>query len=471
MNQENKPGGHRLVVRLMLILLVTITVVGCQDEKSVIDETYQYDTQEKLLLSIGETFAIVLRDPAARKFIKDEALRQFDRDYDILIQMILDKEVNDGKTFIEMMENASKDKSEIRKHLKNFPLLTIYVPILTDFSAESWDPVTDAAPKVAIDKLRDNSGMIPVVDFNGNLAHVSVKEKPTYPVLVLKENERVGINGSSQFKNAGRSVAYGNGDFTYYFLDEEMDSKSSSRITTGSTLDQKVIDAYNKSKNCSNCYHRDYIYYNISPTESITEGPFDTHFSEAITAISFTNSASAQSASDNWTEGNLEFHFVILFGTSTGISQVEKVHSTARSSFDDGSGTYNYEYHPTSPITIAPWRMDLYGNRWKISAFEYDPAGSTATTSSLTTTIGSNFKIDLSKIGIEFGSSSTHTYTNSTTITTTTGSDALGEAILTWTAPVLTSYTKIPFSSAYLGITQSLNTGSLYISIEPVRTY
>lgn len=234
-------------------------------------------------------------------------------------------------------------------------------------------------------------------------------------------------------------------------------------------MDSKVVAAYNKSLGCSNCYPRDYIYYDISPTDGITTGTFDPHYSEAISSFTFVNTPAAQSASDSWTEGNLEFHFVILFGTTSGITQLEKVHSTTLSSFQSDTG-WNNLYMPASPIPIAPWRIDLYGDRWKLTVFEYDPAGSSTFSTSMTTTIGSNFGINLQKIGINLGTSSTQTITNSTSISTTTGSDALGKAILTWTDPVITSVVKKPLLPDFVW-TNSLNTGSMFVSIEPIRTF
>jgi hypothetical protein len=469
MNQENMPGRRSLVLNIIGALLVVVLLNACSDETATLDKNSQPKLSNTELLSIGKAFAKVLQEPTTRQFIKDQALLQFDKDYDILVQMILDKEVTNGKTFGQLIENASED--DVKSYLKKYPLLTIYVPSLKAFSAETWDTEKDV-PKIAIDILRDISNRIPVLDFDGDISMASSTEQPTYPVVVLKENERVGLRGKSKINSASRSSVYGNSNFSYYFLDEQMsDENPNARLVSNHTIDQKVVDAYNKSKNCATCLHRDYIYYNISPTEGVTEGPFASNYSEAITAISFNNSAAAQTASDNWTEGNLELHFVITFTTTSGITQLEKVHSMARSVFDDGSGSYTKEYIPSSPITIAPWRMDLYGDRWKVTAFEYDPAGTTSTTTSVSSTIGSNFKVDLSKIGIGFGSSSTTTFSFSATVTSTTGSEALGEGILNWTDQVLTSYGKVPLSQVYVGFTKTLNTGSLYISIEPVRTF
>lgn len=225
MIQEKTPGWRSLALKLVHSMLFIAILNACSDDKISpnSNSTDTFSNQE--LVVLGKTLATALENQDVQKLLKEESLLQFDKDYDILVQMILDRQVNEDKTFIQLLNEISK--GDIRGSLAKFPLLTIFVPHLKEFSAESWDVKNGDPPKVAIDILRDKSNMLPVIDAQGNIKLVSAKEQPSYPVIVLKENERVGVKGKSKISSAGRSIVYGNGEYTFFFLDEQMGTNSS----------------------------------------------------------------------------------------------------------------------------------------------------------------------------------------------------------------------------------------------------
>lgn len=75
------------------------------------------------------------------------------------------------------------------------PTLTIYVPELPEeaFSAEIWD-TNDMIPKVAI--RLSSSNEVPIVDEFENERILAPNEIPLFPVVVIKENERIVANNS-----------------------------------------------------------------------------------------------------------------------------------------------------------------------------------------------------------------------------------------------------------------------------------
>jgi hypothetical protein len=120
--------------------------------------------------------------------------------------------------------------------------------------------------------------------------------------------------------------------------------------------------------------------------------------------------------------------------------------------------------------------MDLYGDRWKINVYEYDPGTVVTQEVSHTSSKALNFRLDaegslfkLIKLGVGFGGSVSSETTSKTTIQTTLTSNNLGDAILNWTDPVI--ITKDRQLSSWKSTSFEVNTGAINISIEPVKTY
>jgi hypothetical protein len=401
-----------------------------------------------------------------RDLIKQESLAKFDLDYDVLVQMILDREVEPGKTVLNVLEDHSAGL-DVRRVLNKFPLLTIYVPDLKGFSAEIWN-TDESVPSVAIAYSAVN-GKIPVIDPDLNTTTISIKDEPNFPVVVLKEHERLRIVAGPGVNARKARVAFRNSNFAYYFFNQDIDQLKASRLVWWQNLDAKVRASYLKSTNCANCYQRDYIWYNISLKDGVTEGPFDPNYTEAITGLTFESNSVLQTVTGDWTEGTLEFHFTIMFiGGTGGISTLEKVYFASANAF---SGDLHEAF--STPVQIVPWRMNEYGDKWKIRISEFDPGTTTTIVSSSTSTFGTNFKADVSGnlFGIKFdagvGGSATWSQTNSTTIATTNESNQLGETILAWYDPVVTSRGTAPVYAVWT--TKEISTGAVKISIEPIR--
>jgi hypothetical protein len=234
---------------------------------------------------------------------------------------------------------------------------------------------------------------------------------------------------------------------------------------------QRVKDAYDLGAPSQ----RDYIYYNIfNPND---QGPLNSNYAEYLTGFAVNNESSLNSLDDDpttdWSDGALEFQVDVLFfnGTST-LSKISKVFSIPRSSllwnagFEGQLGGYIF---PT-PIMIATWDMEKYGDTWKYVVNEIDPGTVTTTTHQNSSSFGMNFQYDVGlekvvKVGIKFGASATYNYTNTIQTQVTTGSDFCGEAVVDFTHPVLTSKGKV-FSFPYY-TTNDLNTGTVTLTVVP----
>lgn len=112
-----------------------------------------------------------------------------DYDYDVLYQLIKDIELENGST----LERNIQDYLGIEKTIlinEKFPTLTLFVPTLPEnsFSAEIWNPDIET-PFVAI--RCDYSSEVPIYNANGEEIILTPDYIPRFPVIVVKNNERI----------------------------------------------------------------------------------------------------------------------------------------------------------------------------------------------------------------------------------------------------------------------------------------
>ncbi|WP_152572110.1 hypothetical protein [Jejuia pallidilutea] len=116
-------------------------------------ESLNLSKTDQLKVDFGRAFAQALKEsPELRQFIKQEALKQFNKDYDVLYNLVKHKPVS-GKPSTRqkngsvnsldgLMQNYFEEKGTLDDIQSQLPLLTVFVPKLPEnsFSAESWDP-------------------------------------------------------------------------------------------------------------------------------------------------------------------------------------------------------------------------------------------------------------------------------------------------------------------------------------------
>lgn len=169
--------------------------LSCRDE--IIPEKDSQKETPKVKLSnteikkeFGAALAKVLKDsPAVRKLIKDEALKQIDFDYDVLYLLVKDEILSDNTTLEEQLLKYL-DPELLTSVETQIPNLTVFVPKLPEnsFSAELWD-VNNEAPCVGIRTKETND--IPAFDSESKEYLIEAQYIPAYPIVVIKENERV----------------------------------------------------------------------------------------------------------------------------------------------------------------------------------------------------------------------------------------------------------------------------------------
>jgi len=154
-----------------------------------------YDSQSENQRIFGKALLEAMKNsPSLRKFIKTEALKKFNHDYDVLFATVKNEIVEEGKTFRDIiLENLEKNgqSEEILKQIEfTNPLLTIFVPSLPEnsFSAETWD-TENQIPDVALRLFTTND--VPCFSLEKGEYVLEAKYIPSFPIVVIKHNERV----------------------------------------------------------------------------------------------------------------------------------------------------------------------------------------------------------------------------------------------------------------------------------------
>lgn len=438
-------------------------------------------------------FAIILakaikKDQDLRAFLKEESLKQFDNDYDVLYQMVRDKRINGQETIREKLIRYGATGTQLDSIENQLPLLTIFVPTLPDFSPEKWDAINDI-PVVAVAKSNENK--ITLYNDSGNSLLLEPNQFPAAAVLVIKDNERLVVNGGASdasktvmVESNNKQLVFSRGGLSYTFAAEAFNGIhkkiSTERYAFSNDIDQVNIDAYNSG----NEWHRDYVYYGL--TSNNTKGEFRNNYSEYITSFKFLRSDALGIISDQdedpkanytfgggragskivnipmWTEGSFEFWITVLINSRTGTGPQNTYVMSAKP-----SELFNVEYRLVKEvkntflnidikeyaitsinpiefkpnIRLVPWDLQNYGTAWKFIVYEKDNAQNDSKTYENETTYAANFGIEFGvekKWGAKFGGSMTTRNKASHTVTTTLNSDFLGEAIVSFDQPIIT---------------------------------
>ncbi len=251
-----------------------------------------------------------------RELIKTESLKRFNKDTDVLYNLIKDQPFNGGDEYLRKFNKNSKvsnsptlhdflipffeSEEELNKYENQLPLLTIFVPELPEnsFSAQIWDTNNpEQIPDVAL--RLDNITYTPVIGRDNDNYLIAPEDVPSWAIVVLKDNERLITNTDPLFASTQTRIIKGKDGVEYKFSDNNFDplvnsnkTTSSSKIASGfqgasdTSIPANLITAYNSFPNDPNAWHRDYIYYGL--TASNPNGPLNGNFREHIATFRVT---------------------------------------------------------------------------------------------------------------------------------------------------------------------------------------
>jgi len=316
-------------VKKLIWFAYACVLVLCSCEKDIIEikdekqpntsvnsrtiEELDLNHSERLKLRFGRAFARAISEhPELRQFIKNEALKRFNGDYDIMYNLIKDKPMSTrvmmknanaaatNNTIATIIKNYFEDPSELKQIESQLPLLTIFVPELPEdsFSAKSWDPYDpEQIPVVGIRLTSTNE--VPMIDIPHEHEYVLEADLiPGYPVIVIKDNERLVVDTKNHNFLNSTEVLQGATGVSYRFIDDNFNPNIRSNInrpvlelpdpdggggggggggpapcSPGFTFEpgrqnnvaQFLKDAYNIFDEIDRPWQRDNIYYQLTP--------------------------------------------------------------------------------------------------------------------------------------------------------------------------------------------------------------
>jgi hypothetical protein len=171
-----------------------------------------------------------MKETEIRTFLKTEAMKKIDKDYDILFHLVKDYKFSDGLTFYQKLLGATNEKEILKEMVDNDYLLTIFVPNFPSFSAEKWN-ISNQSPIVAFvnDMIETKIEKIRGYDFDGSFREFDAKNFPNIPIIVLKTNERIGIDLKNSSKKARvdleQPILKESNLGTFYFISASLDGR------------------------------------------------------------------------------------------------------------------------------------------------------------------------------------------------------------------------------------------------------
>ena len=224
-----------LIVKQKIFMLLCIVTLMCSLSACESDDNVSgvLDAKSNVSdLTISETdaqksFAKILsiavaKNEALRTFLKSEAEKQYDKDYDVFYPFVKDKTVTDGKTLRDILVSYSSE-NEIATIEKNLPLLTVMIPDLASFGAFSINKWDTSNEQVAVTYAKDNDNSVFYAE-GDSLLSLPKGDLPNFPFMVVKSNERMKVVG----KEATRSGGYADMNANKYdFVDSAFDGTKS----------------------------------------------------------------------------------------------------------------------------------------------------------------------------------------------------------------------------------------------------
>lgn len=186
-------------------ILVTSLLLGCQgaDERAIPVADVSISQSDQVLEDLALMVTQSLGSPNFRGLVKQEAMKQFDGDYDILLKEFVDQTDIAGHSVRQILienETLTNTNSSAKARFKSLlsdalaknPLLNISVPM----HIEAWDAAT-FIPLVVVNAKESKSSKLKAYKSDGTIVWLDKDVAPTEPVIVIGWNERVEIKGNS----------------------------------------------------------------------------------------------------------------------------------------------------------------------------------------------------------------------------------------------------------------------------------
>ncbi len=438
-----------------LILLTAITLDSCTKSAESTDCRESIFSTSDALSQFASILSKAVADNSdLRGFIKDEALKQFDNDYDVFYPYVKSKEVVDGVTFRELLLKYCSSEEQLANIEESTPKLTILVPDwswLDAFSVKDWDP---SEPNVLVGYTE--SGESHTVFSNGKAITLEEGEFPEDPTLIIKDNERMVVSAKTKSGDIQYAFKYPEYDGSQRILskgrdwhedDIDLGAEIVDNFVPAKDIDPLVIKAYEefKANMPLNACQRDYIYYGLSKSnpdtgilntaicerlyrfrlhpntyEKISDGDKDDKLNDVKTVHGRSNQLSVKKLKELiWSGGVFDLKFDFYVGKSgetitntfnpsyayschgSDLFDLSKVHRKYKKQTTFAKGVYKYYFnkdnlvskwfYPIGIQTLPNWDISEVSNQMIISISEVDASAMITETISKDFTYSKNF--------------------------------------------------------------------------------
>ena len=508
---------------LFLVVAVSL-LLSCSKDGIFVNEEQLISSEEQAY----KDFAVILskaisHEPLLRTFLKKEALKQYDKDYDVFYPWTKDLSVDGQRSFKEILREYDTD--EKLTYIENeIPLLTILVPDWSWISVDAFSIATwNASEENAFVGYEDEHGINILYSDGEHADDVPSYIIPGYPVLMIKSNERMTMSDSVK-----------SGPVLYDFIDPEFDGSldsttkgdryyehdfivppAATNVLPSSSIPVKVINAYNYGTAQPLLKQRDHIYYGM--TDVINTGYADFHFAERLfkckihpseITAGFTDDQTSTANKDwkttkhfggkvsglpdtltdselvslSWIEGKVELQFDISIGDASeqrfktidfkdafyASKVIEHYHYVWVDSFK-----YREYYVQESDLVprwidldyvLFTWDLSDIPTKYKVAISEYDMDTTTSYSQNLTFKMAANISPSTGQ-KTSWGITSGVDYSRTYTFSCSQKSDNLGSFYVYYSDPVVTSVT-----GSNVGVYQ-YNTGKVDVLIVPKKIY
>jgi hypothetical protein len=183
------------------MLIAFVYMFSCEKENEVItSETKKLEvSKDEAMKELTLIVAKSLQDADFRTLLKNEAMKQFDGDYDVLFSTLKTKEVSKGNSVLQYLVSNCETKGANEKYILNLASqiedFQISVPVNCDkWDAQNYIPLVTFIPENFDEKTWKE---ITCYDANGNQTVLSAEKEPEMPVVVLGSCERMDYIPSS----------------------------------------------------------------------------------------------------------------------------------------------------------------------------------------------------------------------------------------------------------------------------------
>lgn len=219
MNYHSATKALQGKLTVVIALALAILSPSCKQDNGEIPNTSTGNTfsvaSEKLYREdFSKTLSKALdKSVELRSLLKDEALKEFDNNTDILYHLIKSKEVSPGVTVRQLLlQHWDQDVAQFNKLEESLPLLNIYLPDFSFLGMESSKEWNTHSSEVAV--ALPNEGNATTLFVKGDsVATLEAGEIPAIPTLVVNTNKRVRVRSSARTLDSGYTT------FSYDFLD------------------------------------------------------------------------------------------------------------------------------------------------------------------------------------------------------------------------------------------------------------